>query len=149
MEIQTNNLVSKQLMVEIISCLFFLLFLYAAANKILDFQHFKIQLSQSPLLTSFANQVAWLIPTVEIVIAVLAILPKTRLLGMYASFGLMFMFTAYIIAILNFSDHIPCGCGGILGHLQWHEHLIFNIFFVLLGFTGILIETKKITKGSL
>ena len=134
--------ITRQVIVEIISCLFFLLFLYAAVNKFLDYQNFKIQIGKSPLLTSFSNQVAWAIPSIEIVIAFVVIMPKTRSIGLYASFGLMFLFTAYIIAILNFSDHIPCGCGGILGHLQWHEHLIFNTVFVLLGIAGIFLETK-------
>lgn len=142
MVILAQNQFSKKNIVEIISCLFFFLFLYAAFNKILDYQNFKIQISQSPILTSFANQVAWFIPMVEIVIAILAIIPKYRIIGLYASFGLMFLFTAYIIAILNFSDHIPCGCGGILGHLQWKQHLIFNIVFVVFGIIGIFLHTR-------
>ncbi len=146
MAAQVKNVSGRKLLVEIISSLFFLLFLYAAFNKILDFQNFKIQISQSPLLTSIASPIAWFIPVIEIVIALLVIIPKYQLIGLYSSFALMFMFTAYIITILNYSDHIPCGCGGILGHLQWHEHLVFNIFFVLLGVTGILLKTNEFSK---
>lgn len=141
MTILGQNLSGKKLIVEIISLMFFLLFLYAAFNKLFDFQNFKIQISQSPLLTSYAGMVVWIIPSIEIIIAVLIIIPKYRLTGLYLSFALMFIFTAYIIAILNFSNHIPCGCGGILGNLQWQEHLIFNIVFVLLGIAGVSLET--------
>jgi hypothetical protein len=51
------------------------------------------------------------------------------------------MFTAYIITILNFSEYIPCSCGGILQNMTWKTHLVFNIGLVLLSIAGILIET--------
>ena len=144
----------RQVIVEIISFLFIILFVYAALNKLLDVEKFRVQIGQSPLLTSIAPLVAWFIPIVEIAVALMLAFPKSRLLGLYASFSLMLMFTIYIVAILNFSDHIPCSCGGVLEKMGWREHLIFNIGFVLLGLLGILMLSKRrgnplMAKGSL
>jgi len=137
----------RELIVQISSGLFFLLFLYAAANKLMDFEKFKAQLGQSPILTDYAGIIAWLIPAIEIGIAILLIFPKTILTGLYASFSLMVMFSAYIYISLNFTERIPCSCGRILEKMDWTAHLIFNLFFVVLGLTAILVQTKLKNKA--
>src|SRR5690606_35884387 len=85
-----------------VSLLFILLFVYAAVSKLVDYGNFRVQLGQSPLLTAYAHVVAWAVPAIELIIAVGLVSPKLRLRGLYASFALMVMFTAYIVIILNF-----------------------------------------------
>lgn len=132
----------KKLVIEIIAGAFVFLFVYAAVSKWIDFEKFSVQTAQSPILTHVSELVVWFIPGVELLISVFLCVPRLRLLGFYASFGLMVMFTAYIIAILSFSYHIPCSCGGILEQMGWTEHLVFNIVFVVLGFTGVWLESS-------
>lgn len=133
----------KQLVIEIISFLFILLFVYAALMKLMDVEKFTVQLGQSPLLMAFAPLIAWTIPITELMVAAALIFAWSRLLGFYAAFTLMVMFTIYIIIILSFADHVPCSCGGILEDMEWAEHLIFNIGFVVLSVVGIWLLTKK------
>ena len=139
----------KNYFIDIISLILILLFVYAAASKLLDYQKFQVQLGQSPILTHFAGWVAWIIPGLEIVISILLAVPGCRMLGLYASFSLMVMFTAYIVAITRFSEYIPCSCGGILQHMNWNQHLIFNFVFVLLAIVSILLYPNHINKRSL
>jgi len=129
--------VKKQLLIEIICALFVLLYTYAAVIKIEDYEKFRIQLGQSPILAPFAGWIALIIPISEISITILFLFKRFQLIALYASFSLMVMFTAYIIAILKFSEYIPCSCGGILQNMTWNEHLLFNTVFVFLGFVGI------------
>lgn len=131
------------LFLEIICFLFILLFSYAAISKLWDFNVFKIQLGQSPLLTAFAGWVSWGIPIIELVTALLLAIPKYRLVALYAALGLMSLFTLYIIAVLKFSNFVPCSCGGILERMGWQEHLIFNSVFVILAILGILLMPLK------
>ena len=126
-----------------VSLLFILLFVYAAVSKLVDYENFRVQLGQSPLLTAYAHVVAWAVPTIELIIAGGLVLPKLRLRGLYASFTLMVMFTAYIVIILNFTEFIPCSCGGVLEDLGWTEHLIFNLVFIVLAATSILLLQKR------
>lgn len=133
----------KQLIIEIISFLYVLLFVYAALMKLMDVEKFTVQLGQSPLLMAFATWIAWVVPSIELIIAAMLIFSRTRLFGFYAAFTLMVMFTVYIVIILTYADHVPCSCGGILEDMGWTEHLIFNIAFVLLGATGVLLLTSK------
>lgn len=123
----------------LISWAFIILFIYAASCKLLDFELFRVQLSKSPLLTAFADQFAWSVPLLEVIIAVMLANTTWQLKGLYAAFTLMVTFSAYIVAILKFSYYIPCSCGGILQNMTWTQHLIFNFFFVLLAVAGVLI----------
>jgi len=117
--------------IEIISVLFILLFIYAATSKLLDFQKFRVQLGQSPFLTTHAGLIAWSIPLIEILIAIIFFIPRLRLYALYTSLGLMVMFTTYIVMITRFSDYTPCSCGGVLEKLSWNEHLLFNAVFIV------------------
>lgn len=136
----------RQVVIEIITFSLIFLFVYASANKLLDVEKFRVQIGQSPLLVDIAGFVVWFIPAVELLTAIFLAISKTRLIGLYASFGLMVMFTAYIIAILGFSEKIPCSCGGILSNMGWKEHLIFNCAFAVLALVGVVLESLHAQK---
>ncbi|SHH67368.1 MauE/DoxX family redox-associated membrane protein [Flavobacterium johnsoniae] len=129
----------KYIFVEVVCFLYILLFVYAALSKLLDFQNFQTQLGQSPLLSAFTSYISFGVLLMEIMISILLGIPRFRLTALFLAVGLMTMFTAYIIIILNYSSFIPCSCGGILEKLGWHEHLVFNCVFILLGASAILL----------
>jgi hypothetical protein len=127
----------KSLTSQIIAVLFILLWMYAAAGKLVDYEKFQVQLSKSPMLTQFSNITSLLVPAIEIAIALLLFSEKFRLLGLYASLCLMTAFTAYIYAITHYSEVIPCSCGGILEDMTWQQHFVFNIVFLVLSAVAI------------
>ena len=136
----------RSIVIEVISFLLVLLFVYAALSKLLDFENFQVQLGQSPLLNQFAGEISWAVPLFEIIAAILLSIPKFRNVGLLMSFTLMVLFTAYIYFILNYSPFVPCSCGGILEKMGWKEHFIFNCFFILLTVTAILLLYVKENK---
>lgn len=121
-----------------IAYFFILLFCYAAISKGFDFENFQVQLAQSPLLSAYAGFVSYGVIILEMVIVGLLSYHATRLWGLYASFAIMVAFTFYIYLILNYSDFVPCSCGGILEKLGWTEHLIFNLGCVVLAGLAII-----------
>lgn len=123
----------------IICYLYVVMFIYAATSKLIDFENFKIQLGQSPLLSSFASWVTITIPISEFIISVLLLFPKFRFIGLFSAYTLMVMFSSYIYIILNYGTFIPCSCGGILEKMTWGQHLIFNICFIILAAIAILL----------
>lgn len=127
----------------VISYFFILLFGYAAFSKLLEFETFQVQLAQSPLLSAYAGIVSYAVITIEVIAIALLSFNFTRLLGLYLSLALMSGFTIYIFLILNYSDFIPCSCGGILEKLGWTEHLIFNIVCIGLAVWGIMSFEKQ------
>ncbi len=130
----------RNTIIEIISLLYVLLFVYAAVSKILDFENFQIQLGQSPLLSVYAWWVSFAVPVVEILISILLCIPRFKKIGLFSALGLMVMFSAYIFLILNFSSFIPCSCGGILEKMSWKVHLVFNLFFVFLALVALVFK---------
>ncbi|WP_417445283.1 MauE/DoxX family redox-associated membrane protein [Joostella sp.] len=126
----------------IISYLLVVLFVYAATSKLLGYQKFEVQLIQSPLLSSYAKVLVWLIPTLELGIAILLV-SKYQLLALQLSLGLITVFTIYIWYMLNYSPHIPCSCGGVISSLNWTQHMIFNLWWIFLAIIAMLIKTRQ------
>lgn len=137
----------KKGVLELICMLYILLFAYAAGSKLLDFENFQLQLGQSPLLSAFAFWVAVAVPVLELVLAGVLAIPLWRFIGLLGSYMLMTMFTVYIYLILNYSAFIPCSCGGILEKMNWNQHLLFNIVFMVLAVLALY--CLPTTKGTL
>ena len=133
----------KNTIVEIISCLLLFLFVYAALSKLLDYDKFKYQLSQSPFITHISWLVIWAIPLGEIAISILLVIKRTRVTGLYLSYFLMLLFTGYIFIMLRYSSYLPCSCGGVLSNMSWNQHFVFNLAFTGLSAAGIIIHGKE------
>lgn len=132
----------KEIIVEIISGLFIILFLYTSISKLSNVFAFKSVLSKSPLIGSFSSILAWAIPFLEIIISVLLIMPRMRKIGLISASLLMILFTTYLAYMIMFTPDLPCSCGGVITYLSWKQHVLFNLFFLVIGITGILLSRK-------
>src|SRR5690606_8982190 len=99
------------LLVEIISALLILLFVYTALSKLLRLDQFQDVLWQAPLIGHGAGIIARAVPLTELLIALLLFFPMSRVCGLYASFGLLIVFTAYLIYMIFSMTDLPCQCG--------------------------------------
>jgi uncharacterized membrane protein YphA (DoxX/SURF4 family) len=133
----------KNTIIEIISLLFVILFMYTAISKFMDFTLFRGQIEITPVIGPFAKWIAWIVPLAEIIDSILLMVPAWRQKGLYLALGLMVAFTIYISLLLKFSPHLPCSCGGVIELLSWRDHLIFNCVFILLGATGIWLSRHR------
>lgn len=132
-----------------ISFFLILLFVYASVSKLNDFENFQLQIGQSPILGTYPKTFSFATIFCELAIVVLLSIRNLRLIGLYASLGMMAAFTLYIYLILNFSGSIPCSCGGILEKMDWNEHFIFNLACVVLIIIAVILtkleQKKKLT----
>ncbi|MEO9020990.1 MAG: MauE/DoxX family redox-associated membrane protein [Ginsengibacter sp.] len=134
----------KKWIPDIISGLLILLFVYAAVAKLIDRPHFEAVLSQMLLIGGLGSFISIALPVTELLISALLLFPVMRLKGLYASLGLMILFTLYIGYMILFAKNLPCNCGGVLERMNWHQHLIFNLFFIILSVIGIkLYQSNK------
>jgi putative oxidoreductase len=137
-------MLKKQVALECVCALLVVLFLYASISKFLDFKTFIDQMNNQPLPNSLTPFLVWAIPLLEISISVILLFEYTRLLGLYASLTLMILFTIYTgIVLLHFFPYIPCSCGGVIRHLTWGQHLILNLFYILISVLGIILQRRK------
>ena len=134
----------RQVLLECISALLIMLFLYASLSKFLDFHTFIGEMNNQPLPNSWTPFLVWFIPCSEIIMCIALLFERTRLFGFYASAGFMSTFTIYsIIIILNFFGRIPCSCGGVIKRLTWRQHIVLNLFYLALSIAGIILQHRK------
>lgn len=139
----------RKIVIEILSSLLILLFVYTSVSKWLDFKNFIDQMNNQPFPNWMTPILVWTLPAAEIIISGLLLFERTQLMGFLASLILMLLFTIYtILVLLNVFGRTPCSCGGVIEKLSWGQHLVFNLFFVGVALTGILLKRKMIPKIS-
>src|SRR5258708_704187 len=79
-------------------CVF--LFSYTAYSKITEHQAFINGLSHVSVIGPYSNYISWGVPMLEILTAILLIIPKTCKIGLFAFLILMGIFTIYILSVL-------------------------------------------------
>lgn len=131
---------SRTFLPELITGILIFLFVYTASSKLFQWDTFNSALQKAPLLKNYTEMAAWSIPLIEFAIASLLFFPKTRLIGLYSALSLLIVFTIYIGCMILFVPHLPCSCGGVLQQMSWKQHLLFNIFFVIVSCFGIYLE---------
>ena len=136
----------KRWIPDIICGLLILLFVYAAFSKLLAFGQFRFVLSRAPLTGNYSTLFAMLIPTIELIIAALLIMPSSSNAGLISAISLLIVFTTYLIFMVLTDPNLPCSCGGVIRHLSWKQHIAFNIFFIVLAIIGIYFQRNKLIK---
>ncbi|MBO0341511.1 MauE/DoxX family redox-associated membrane protein [Flagellimonas profundi] len=125
-------------LINLFSLLLTLLFVYTATSKLIHLDTFQTRLERMPYISSYATLISWIVPFLELVIAGLLWFQKYRKVALYGSLVLLGVFTIYILVVLNYSDSIPCSCGGIISTLGWRAHILFNTTFMIMALLGII-----------
>lgn len=116
------------------------LWIYAATSKLLDFETFKGEMLNQVFPKLMAEALVRIIPATELIVTALLINPRTQRRGLYGSLFLLTLFSIYIaIVMTGVMGRIPCSCGGILEKMSWGQHLIFNLSFIALTLTALLL----------
>jgi hypothetical protein len=135
----------KTLFINTVYFLFIAMFLYAAFSKWLGFNVYASQMKHQPFPEWMSSILVWAIPISEVIVVLLMIITKTSKLGLMIATAMMIAFSIYIALILLhiFGDKIPCSCGGAISQFTWPQHLVFNLFFVIMGVIAVYLERDK------
>jgi len=133
MLLQKTNIIAK-----VSKLLLIVLFAYAGSSKLLEHQLFLNQLMQIQMLSGIARPVSFLIPAVEILCAAILAIDKMQIFGLWLAAFLMTTFAIYVAAMLILKSSLPCTCGGVVSSMTWKQHLLFNMFFMLLSWNALL-----------
>lgn len=119
-------------------------FLYAVMIKGLSFGHFVSEMKKSPILEPYDTFVIAIgVLFFELAAAVLLSFRATEKYGLYLSFFIMLIFSAYLYILYTKYPNAPCSCGGILGSLPYPVHIGFNITLTLLSLAMIVFTQKQ------
>jgi hypothetical protein len=128
----------NRILLELISGLLILLFVYAAVTKVADFKTTLHEIDNQVLPHWLTPWLAVGIPLAELLIVAGLFTRRFKMAALYASLALMAVFTIYIgLALLNVYQRMPCSCGGVLKHMGWRAHFFFNLFYVLITLVAI------------
>ncbi|RZJ76199.1 MAG: hypothetical protein EOO45_03155 [Flavobacterium sp.] len=130
----------QQLILLLLNIILASLFAYTAYEKIIDHERFMNGISKVAIIGKFAFLISWSVPIVEGLIAVLILIPDTTKIGLWSFFGMMVIFSVYILIALIWASNLPCQCGGVIETLTWAEHLWFNLGFIFLSLIAICLE---------
>lgn len=114
------------------------LFTYTTFAKLFSFSEFRSQMHSQVFSAGFADLLVYAIPSLELLVTFLLLFRRLRAIGFLIAAILMSLFTAYAgIAAAGLFPQLPCACGGVLHHMGWKAHFLFNFFFLLLSCLGI------------
>ena len=140
-----ESAMKKDILKELCAALIVILFVYTAISKLLDLNRFISTMSviPFPFMRMFAPLLAWIIPAVEIVLSLLIITSKYQRIGFIGSAILLCLFEIYIGSLLASGLHLPCSCGGVISKLSWKQHLIVNLFFIVICIIPLYLENHR------
>ncbi|PWU01143.1 MAG: hypothetical protein C5B52_07755 [Bacteroidetes bacterium] len=124
------------------------IFTYTAFSKLLNHHLFLAQLQHFPWLGNVSGIISWVIPAAELAVVMLLLFPATRFSGLCASLLILLVFTSYLIVMISTQENLPCSCGGIIELLNWKQHILLNIFLMMLSAMAISIEKFRIEISS-
>lgn len=127
----------KTLILDVISTLLIILFVYTAVSKLINYNGFVWKLGTSPIVSVSPVLFSILIPAAELITSGLLLTQRYKKWGLYSAFALMSLFTLYVAYMLLFASRLPCTCGGIIKMMTWKQHLVFNTIFTILAFIAI------------
>lgn len=129
----------------IITGFLIILWVYTTLSKVLEFKKFKHAMSIQVFPKWVGEILVYILPFSEICLVILLILPSFRLIGMYSSLFMMFIFTLYVGgAVFKIYERTPCACGGLFARLNWTRHFKVNIFLTIIALIGVLLVENTI-----
>lgn len=129
--------------IAISSILLILLWGYTGLDKILRWEESRKAFHNQTFPAELAEILAYAVPTIELLIALLLLFSVSRWWGYLSSILLLTVFTTYVGLIwVGAFPRVPCNCAGILESLGWEAHFWLNSVMIGISIIG-LYFTKK------
>ncbi len=131
----------------VLSAVLIVLFVYNVLSKLADHDFYRYQLDNQVFSPTVSNALYYLLPLSQILAVILLYIERYRIIGFVYSFGLLSIFTIYILLIIrDYFDRVPCICGGVITSISWKGHFVFNLFFLgtaAIGFVYLIKERRQ------
>ncbi|SFT42248.1 DoxX protein [Algoriphagus locisalis] len=118
-----------------------LLWTYTGLDKLIRWEASRNAFRNQTFPIELAEVLAYAVPVVELLIALLLLFSVTRWWGYLGSVLLLTVFTTYVGLIwVGAFPRVPCNCAGILESLGWMEHFVLNMICIVIAVLGIRLE---------
>ncbi|UBM58808.1 hypothetical protein LAG90_18585 [Marinilongibacter aquaticus] len=121
-----------------------LLWIPVTLDELLHFDQFRAGILQQPFSDSLAKVLVPVLLILEALTAACLTQSRFRPQGLLLSAMLLLAFNAYIaLALSGFWKELPCNCGALIHQLNWEQHFLFNLFFLLVSGYGYILWKPK------
>lgn len=119
------------------------MYMYTGWAKFMNLTSFIRGNSKIPYLGQYAKLIGYGLPTLEIVLAILLIVPVywIKRFALWTATLLMGAFTIYLCLMVQFVEKKLCHCGGVIESMGWKTHIVFNLIWLIAGIFA-LVRTK-------
>jgi uncharacterized membrane protein YphA (DoxX/SURF4 family) len=131
-------------LVKLIAIALAVLFAITAVGKLQHYARFRSQLQRFPVDLSVLYVQAWVIPVTELIIAIMLLLPVSRLKGLFASLFLLGVYTLYLTCMLKSRFHCTCSCGEPIQSLTLKTHSVVTLGCVFLRGVGVVLSGRLV-----
>ena len=134
----SNNISLRDRIDQMISFAFILLWTYTGLDKLIRLEESRKAFLNQPMPNELEEILAFAVPGIELLLALLLLFSITRWWGYLGSILLLTVFTTYVGLIwVGAFPRVPCNCAGILESLGWAEHFVLNMICIGLGVWGL------------
>ncbi|WP_176885031.1 MauE/DoxX family redox-associated membrane protein [Dyadobacter soli] len=141
---------NRSLIIRLITAALIILYFYTALSKVIDYEKFRAQMLNQTFPSWLSHLAFWLLPPAELLAVLLLVNPSMRHAGLWLSTLLMTAFTGYMgLVLLDFFSRRPCSCGGVISSLSFESHFLFNLFFLTLSITGLMLARREASSDNI
>lgn len=131
-------------LVKLIAIALAVLFAYAAVDKLEHYALFSLQLMRFPVSIPVIQEQAWIIPVIELTLAVLLLLPFSRLKALFASLFLLAVYTLYLTCMLESRFNLTCKCGEPFQTISLKMHIMVTLAGVFVTGVAVVLSGRLI-----
>ncbi|MHA4806562.1 MauE/DoxX family redox-associated membrane protein [Flavitalea flava] len=133
----------RKLITEIICFALLLNFFYDGIYKLVHIQEYQFWLKHAAFVKLMPGYFTYTIPLVEVVLAILILIPLSRVFALYLSMILPIIFILYVMSSFLFSPLIFWPFHGLWAHPSWMQKMVYSLLLSWLAFTAIVIYGGK------
>ncbi len=129
---------------KIFNTILILLWTYTGLDKLIRWETSRKAFHNQTFPSELAEVLAYAVPMVELLIALLLLFSVTRWWGYLGSILLLTVFITYVGLIwVGAFPRVPCNCAGILESLGWAAHFWLNLGFIGLAVWGLVVNEHR------
>lgn len=161
---------TTQYILNTITAILLLLWIPVLVHQLVNFDAFRAGLLRQPFSDTLGHVLAYALPVLELLVVLSLVANRSKklvistkneetsqgsrearseffILNPYLlSTILLTAFTVYIItALAGMWSKLPCGCGSVIKDMTWQQHLWFNLFFLMISLSGLILNDRNST----
>jgi uncharacterized membrane protein YphA (DoxX/SURF4 family) len=130
-----------------ITSILILVFGYTGLEKLMRFGDSRKAFLNQPMPNELEEVLAYAVPGVELLLALLLLFSVTRWWAYLGSILLLTVFITYVGLIwVGAFPRVPCNCAGLIDSMGWAAHFWMNLGLIGLAVWGMRLENLEIEK---